>query len=138
MSSTKPTLEIALALCIRDGSVLVTRRKAGAHLGGFWEFPGGKREVNETLEACALRELEEETGVTARAVRALAPIPWEYGERRVVLHPIECAWLAGEGALREVADVRWVRGAELLSLAFPPANAELVSELARTLAAPGE
>lgn len=137
MSAPKPALEIALALCVRDGRVLVTRRKAGAHLGGFWEFPGGKREGAETFEACALRELEEETGVTARALRALSAIVWEYPERCVVLHPVECAWTAGDGELREVAELRWVRAGELLTLAFPPANAELVRELARTLGAPG-
>lgn len=138
MSGSKPVLAIALAICVRDGRLLVTRRKADAHLGGLWEFPGGKRHAGETFEACAVRELEEETGVSARAVRALPPIPWEYPERRVVLHPIECEWENGDGALREVADLRWVRGDELLTLAFPPANAELVSELARTLRAPGE
>lgn len=137
MSARKPVLEIALALCLREGRVLVTRRKANAHLGGFWEFPGGKRAATETIEACALRELAEETGVTARALRALSPIAWEYPERRVLLHPVECEWIAGEGELREVADLRWVRGEELPSLAFPPANAELVGELARTLGAPG-
>lgn len=138
MSASKPALEIALALCFRDGHVLVTRRKADAHLGGFWEFPGGKRHAEETFEACAVRELEEETGVTSRAVRALAPIAWDYAERHVVLHPIECEWSAGDGELREVADLRWVRGDELRTLAFPPANAGLVRELARTLGAPGE
>lgn len=137
MSARKPVLEIALALCLREGRVLVTRRKANAHLGGFWEFPGGKRAATETIEDCALRELAEETGVTARALRALSPIAWEYPERRVLLHPVECEWIAGDGELREVADLRWVRGEELPSLAFPPANAELVGELARTLGAPG-
>lgn len=133
MSEPKPALEIALALCIRAGRILVTRRQAGVHLGGSWEFPGGKRAPAETFEACALRELAEETGVTARATRALTPIPWEYPERSVVLHPIECEWIAGEGELREVADLRWVRGDELQTLEFPPANAELVRELARTV-----
>lgn len=138
MNAAKPALEIALALCLRDGRVLVTRRKADAHLGGYWEFPGGKRAASETFEACALRELAEETGVQARAVRARAPIAWEYPERRVLLHPIECEWIAGEGELLEVADLRWVDGEALRALAFPPANEALTRELARTLAAPGE
>ena len=134
MSADEPALEIALALCLRDGRLLVTRRKPDAHLGGFWEFPGGKRVLPETFTACALRELAEETGVQARAVREREPIAWEYPERRVLLHPVECAWIAGEGELLEVADLRWVSGEELRALAFPPANAALVQDLAETLA----
>jgi mutator protein MutT len=133
MTSLKPTLVIALALCVRGDSLLVTRRRGGVHLAGFWEFPGGKREGAETFEQCALRELAEEVGIVARALRCRTPIEWEYPERRVTLHPVDCEWVEGEGEAREVAEFRWARGPELLTLEFPPANLGLVRELAREL-----
>ena len=57
------TVEVAAAL-IQDasGRYLIARRREGTHLAGFWEFPGGKREADETLEQCLKRELSEELG----------------------------------------------------------------------------
>jgi len=122
-------VEVALALVFRADRVLVTRRLKGVHLGGSWEFPGGKLRSGESAEACAVRELAEETGVVARARARRRAIDWTYPERTVRLHPIDCEWLAGEGETREVAEVRWVTLDELSTLALPPANADLVRDL---------
>ena len=58
-----PTLDVAAALVFRDGKLLITQRYADAHLGGLWEFPGGKREPNESFEVCLARELREELDI---------------------------------------------------------------------------
>ena len=49
-------IEVAAGIIAHEGRYLIARRKAGAHLGGLWEFPGGKRETGETLEECLHRE----------------------------------------------------------------------------------
>ncbi len=59
------SLDVALAIPILDGKLLVTRRAAGSHLEGAWEFPGGKVEAGEEPATAAGRELEEETGLVA-------------------------------------------------------------------------
>ena len=46
--STKNSIEVSAALIFRNGKLLITQRPAETHLGGLWEFPGGKREANET------------------------------------------------------------------------------------------
>lgn len=125
-------IEVAIALVFRDERLLVTRRLAGAHLGGLWEFPGGKLRTEESPDAAAVREVLEETGVVARARARRAPIEWRYPERTVRLHPVDCDWLAGDGEPRGVAALRWVTRAELAELEFPPANAVLVAELSRS------
>lgn len=51
-------------LVIRDGRVLIGERR-GAHGAGAWALPGGALEPGETPEACAARELREETGLAA-------------------------------------------------------------------------
>jgi 8-oxo-dGTP diphosphatase len=130
MSSEPKLVEVAIALVWRGERLLVTRRPARAHLGGFWEFPGGKIGPAETPLACAEREVAEETNVTVRALAVRTPIAWEYPERRVLLHPVDCEWLAGEGETREVAELRWTPASELVASDFPPANAELVKDLA--------
>jgi 8-oxo-dGTP diphosphatase len=124
-------IEVAIALVWRGGRVLVTRRLPGAHLGGLWEFPGGKLRMEETPDAAAEREVLEETGVHARARGRRAPIEWRYLERTVRLHPVDCDWIQGEGEPREVAELRWVSIAELAELEFPAANAALIAELSR-------
>jgi len=58
-----PTIDVAAGLVWREGRLLIAKRHDNAHLGGLWEFPGGKREPNETFEQCLARELREELGI---------------------------------------------------------------------------
>jgi 8-oxo-dGTP diphosphatase len=85
-----PRLEIAIALVFRGEQLLVTRRPERVHLGGFWEFPGGKIRPGETALACAEREVAEETALSVRALSERSPIAWDYAERRVLLRPVNC------------------------------------------------
>ena len=55
-------IEVSAALIFRAGRLLITQRRADAHLGGCWEFPGGKREAGETFEQCLAREIREAVG----------------------------------------------------------------------------
>ena len=75
--SEKKLVEVAIALVFRQGQVLISRRPAQAHLGGFWEFPGGKLEAGESPERCAEREVLEEVGVVVHALRTREPIRYE-------------------------------------------------------------
>jgi mutator protein MutT len=127
--SERARVEVALAIVFREGRLLVTKRRAETHLGGSWELPGGKLRASETPEACAVREVREETRVVVVARVRRETIEWDYPERRVALHPVECDWLEGDGELVEVSDLAWVTRAELLARPFPPANARLIAEL---------
>ncbi|MFN3653438.1 MAG: (deoxy)nucleoside triphosphate pyrophosphohydrolase [Armatimonadota bacterium] len=129
MSSSQP-VEVALALIWRDGCLLVTRRPQNVHLGGFWEFPGGKCLPGEAPEACAEREALEEVGVRCRARDRRSPLRFTYPERSVVLYPIDCDYICGPPQALQVAEWRWVPAAELKDLSFPPANQPLMDELA--------
>ena len=129
MTESKRHVEVAIALVWRDGRLLVTRRPENVHLAGHWEFPGGKLAQGKTPEACAERELYEEVGVVARAQRRRASIEWDYPERRVTLHPVDCEWIRGDGSALEVSELRWALPEELGELEFPAANASLVRTL---------
>lgn len=124
-----PTCDIALALVHRDAHWLVARRRAGTHLGGLWEFPGGKRRADESVAAAALRELYEETAVTARVERELAVVTHTYTDRIVHLWPVVCRWKGGEAAPRAAEECRWATLDELRRLPMPPANAALLTQL---------
>ncbi len=131
LDSGLPTLEIALALIWKDELLLISRRPAGTHLAGFWEFPGGKRRADEPAAACAEREAREEVGVVCRAVHLREPIRHTYADRHVVLSPVDCTWLSGEPSALGVAEARWVRPSELERYVFPAANAPLLDALVR-------
>jgi mutator protein MutT len=122
-------IEVAIGLVWKDGRLLIARRPASSHLGGLWEFPGGKVEPGETPEACLLRELREEAGIEAEAVGRREVIEFTYPERTVRLYPIDCRWLAGEPHPAGCEDPRWVAPAELSGYEFPPANASLLAAL---------
>lgn len=75
------TIIVAAAVVECGDRVLVTRRPAGVHLAGHWEFPGGKCEPGESLAACLERELREELNVEAFAGEEVYMTTHDYAER---------------------------------------------------------
>ena len=63
---------------------MITQRHAKAHLGGLWEFPGGKLEAGETYEQCLAREIREELGVEIAVGYCFAEITHEYPEKNSI------------------------------------------------------
>ena len=124
-----PVTEVAAAVVERRSRFLVTQRDPAKHLGGLWEFPGGKREPGESLEACLVRELGEELDIRVRVGERLAIVPWAYPARHVLLHFFQCRVVGGQITPREGQAYRWVTRAELAALPMPPADAELIGRL---------
>jgi 8-oxo-dGTP diphosphatase len=125
------TVVVTAAVIERAGRLLVTRRLQGTHLEGYWEFPGGKCDTGESLEACLVRELREELAVEATVGHEILTTSHEYPERRVELHFFNCA-LAGDPVPQMNQEMQWVPREALASLKLPPADDELVALLART------
>jgi mutator protein MutT len=124
-----PTIVVTAAVVEQDGCLLVTRRQRGVHLEGLWEFPGGKCDAAESLGACLARELREELDVDARVGDEVFTTTHAYPDRHVELHFMRCE-LCGEPRPQLGQEMRWVPRAELSSLEFPPADAELIQFLA--------
>ncbi|MBI1736732.1 MAG: (deoxy)nucleoside triphosphate pyrophosphohydrolase [Candidatus Rokubacteria bacterium] len=123
-------IEVAAAL-IRDGAgrYLITQRRRGSHLEGLWEFPGGKRDVDESLEACLRRELTEELAATFTVGEKVETIHWEYPDRTVILHFYRCALESGTIEPLEEQAMAWVEPERLPEYAFPPADRALIDRL---------
>lgn len=131
----KPSREIALAVIVREGRLLVGRRPNGP-LAGLWEFPGGKVEAGESVEAAAVRESAEELGLSVEAVRVLGTVEHEYPEVRVRLHAVLCR-IEGAGDPRPLAVETpvWVTPAELAARPIPEPN-HAILDLLKTLDPP--
>ena len=98
---SKAVQQIGLALVRRDDCWLVAQRRREAHLGGCWEFPGGKCQPSETPTQAALRELYEECAVRATMERVLNTVRYEYEDRILLLTPVICRWDSGEPQPRQ-------------------------------------
>ena len=124
-------MEVAAGVLVEDGRVLVTRRRRGDHLGGQWEFPGGKREPAETLAETLVRELREELGIGVVVGARWGMLRHRYPEREVRLTFYFARIVSGTPHPRAAEELRWVTPAELAALPVPGADEPLVRDLLR-------
>jgi mutator protein MutT len=127
----RPVIDVAIAVIVRDGEILITRRKEGVHLPGLWEFPGGKCLSGETIEACLLREVREELDATVQIERLLWERPHDYADRTVLLHAYRCHLLSADLKPLASQELKWISPESLFSLSFPEANRPLLDQLAK-------
>jgi mutator protein MutT len=124
-----PIIDVAAALVFREGKVLITQRHADAHLGGLWEFPGGKREPDEAFEACLQRELREELGIEVAIGDLVESLTHAYPEKTVHLKFYRCRWTEHEPQPLGCSAFKWVAAGELKDYSFPAADARLLERL---------
>ena len=122
-------IEVAAGLVFRDGKLLITKRPEGSHLAGLWEFPGGKREANETIERCLHRELKEELGIEVVLGQALESVTHKYSVMTVQITFFLARLAKGEPRAIECAGLEWVTRENLAKFQFPPADQRLISRL---------
>jgi len=125
-------VEVSAGVVFRDGRVLITQRRAGDHLGGLWEFPGGKRHPGESYEDCLRRELMEELGIEVEVGERFAAVTHDYPEKSVHLEFFLCRWVRHEPYAIGVADFAWVNREQLTKYSFPAADEQLLAKLKDT------
>lgn len=114
-------IDVAAAVIIRGGKVLIAQRSSGPR-AGLWEFPGGKQEPGETLEACLAREIDEELGMKIEVKRHFATVEHAYPDLGIRLHLFFCESSSEMRAGEDHHDVRWIRTDELPRFSFPEAD----------------
>jgi mutator protein MutT len=117
-SKTLP-IPATIAAVFHEDKILLVRR-ANPPDAGRWGFPGGKIEAGEPIDAAAVRELFEETGIRGKARRVFTAVDvFDHDEngrlrRHFVLIAVLCDWIAGEPVAGDDAlDARWFRLDEL-------------------------
>jgi 8-oxo-dGTP diphosphatase len=122
-------VDVSAALIFRHGKLLIAQRHKDSHLGGLWEFPGGKREAEETDEECLAREIREELGVEISVGELFEEITHDYPERTVQLKFFLCRLVSGEPEPLGCAAFKWIGKNELADYPFPAADARLLEKL---------
>lgn len=137
MSRALPIDVVAGLITDDDGRLLACRRPPHKHLGGLWEFPGGKVEPGETHAAALVRELQEELGVTVETGAVLAPVIHDYGRGPIRLIPLLCRIVQGKPHPHEHSELRWCSAGELRTLDLAAADLPVLAEWLERQAAAG-
>jgi len=125
----KQHFQVTAGILWRDGRVLITKRPAGKHLAGLWEFPGGKQEGDETLETCLEREMKEELGIEVRADKHLYTVHHEYEDRTISLYLFLCTHQEGDPKPLDFQEIKWVSPESLPRYRFPPPDLRIVDAM---------
>ena len=122
-------MKVTAGILQRDGRVLIARRKPGRHMGGAWEFPGGKIEAGETPEQSLRRELEEELDVRARIGDLLCRTAYEGDGVSLELLVFRVDQFEGAPKLREHDELAWVLPGELRGFELADSDRQVVEIL---------
>lgn len=127
-----PHFDVAAAVIRQKKKILITRRPEKGLLGGLWEFPGGKKELKESLEECLKREIREELNIEIEVGEPFFKVRHAYTHFRITLHCFFCRKLKGRILPLGVMDFRWVWPQELDLFPFPRADQKVIEYLKET------
>ncbi len=119
----------AAAIQNQEDQILLSRRHPDSHQGDLWEFPGGKLEMDESVEEALYREMDEELDIQITEHRPLIRIRHDYQDRRVLLDVHLVTNWQGEPRGVENQPLRWVAARDLEQYAMPAADIPIIRAL---------
>ncbi|NIN73548.1 MAG: A/G-specific adenine glycosylase [Gemmatimonadetes bacterium] len=125
----RPHYDIAVGVVWRGDEILIAKRPPEGLLGGLWEFPGGKPEPGESLEAAVVREVGEEVGIEVEPGAKIAAVDHAYSHFEITLHAFHCRYRTGTPRPLACQEVTWVLPEEMDRYAFPAANRRVLEQL---------
>jgi 8-oxo-dGTP diphosphatase len=124
----KPHLTVVAAILTDGKKYFIAQRPHEKHLGGYWEFPGGKIDQGESPETALKREMAEELTVKVAVGEKIAETTNEYEDRIVTLLFYECTLISGTLTLLEHIDSAWVTAEEMVKYNLAPADLFLLKD----------
>lgn len=116
------TIDVVAGVIEKDGQFLIARRSKEKHLGGYWEYPGGKVEKGESDQVSLKRELNEEFGIGVKVKKYLAASFFCYEKINVNLRAYLVEHLEGEFVMRDHDAINWITSDEFQNYEFAPAD----------------
>lgn len=120
-------VHVAAAVIINENNeILISQRPVNTHLGGLWEFPGGKLEAGEAVEQALVRELAEELGIQLESYRPLIKVTHHYPDKSVLLDVWKVDNYRGTPVSNEGQLFRWLAVDKLDAQVFPAADVPVI------------
>ena len=128
---SKKTILVVAAVICHEGRFFATQRGYG-EWKDYWEFPGGKIEAGETPEEALVREIREELDTEILVGQKITTVEYDYPAFHLVMECYSCEVTKGHLILKEHEAAKWLRGEELDSVGWLPADREIIELLKRT------
>ncbi len=106
--------------------VLISKRPDHKLKGGFWEFPGGKIEINESPEQGLARELQEEVGIEVVTSELLMQYHYDYEDHSAQLEVFVVSEFSGVAKSLEGQEIQWITKEQFPNYRFLEANAKMI------------
>jgi len=134
MKKINPLQEIGIGIVLnKNGELLIDQRLESVSMGGMWEFPGGKKNFDESIEETIERELKEELGIVVKVGAKLLAFEHAYTHKKLYFIVHFCEWKSGEPKPLASQKLLWVAPEKLFDFPFPAANIKIISELHKHL-----
>ena len=127
MNSNLKKIKVVAGVILYERKILITKRPYNVHMGGKWEFPGGKVKKNESDIQALKRELNEELSIDVTVNKLMLETRHFYETFEVNIFFYECFVSSNQVSDNLVLQHKWVFPSELRVYSFPPANEKLIS-----------
>lgn len=122
------TIRVVAAI-IRDKDKIFATARGYGEFKGWWEFPGGKIEPGETPQEALKREILEELDTEVEVGELVDTIEYDYPAFHLSMDCFWCEIVRGDLTLKEAQEARWLTRDELDSVAWLPADIELIGKI---------
>jgi 8-oxo-dGTP diphosphatase len=129
--------KVTAAVIQKEGEILLAKRKPGGHIGGKWEFPGGKTEPDESPEDALKREIKEELDIDIEVGELIGTITFSsegnQGLRQFKLYFYLTTYKAGTVKALEHEKLAWVKPDAIMDYDLADSDKQLVPLIIKTL-----
>ncbi len=134
MNKINPLQAVGIGLVFnKNGELLIDQRLESTSMGGMWEFPGGKKKFDESIEQTIEREIKEELDIVVKAGAKLLSFDHAYSHKKINFTVHLCEWKSGDPKPLASQKLLWVFPEKLVNYPFPAANTKIISELYKHL-----